>query len=641
MSFANQRTCVMYILSIFYTAIVFALQMASVGMFLEHYTVSNIHCLKVAGTMIMTLYLFELTYRSVMRFQMLTHHFCTIFAVIFVIACMGATDDPSLFVTALCWGFQASTEQVQFAGLLMYRFKCSPRAVSSTLRFGAAQALIAKMCSSVYVFIWWGQNQARHTHPTEIAFSVILVLAMSCLMVTQFYGSYVVWILSNSYEKKYFAGGAVRLGDRDGAKTPGSMESFTMPVPRLRADVIYNIVDMVSETYNHPFGFEPSEAVNESAMRAQLLACCRAGKDFLPRARFHLYKEVSVAFEDRGDYGIGQTECSAAQVASITLNPHLGNLVRRIVVDVKEVPIQKHMVADALADALAAAPNVREISMLVPDEDTGGEQDLIRYLPPVYKIIESLGSSLRGLEIRWHCSEPGREDLARYRGVFPLLASLPSLEHLSLKNLHVPQFSSSLPTFLFQLKSLTLTGIHGPGSNAMFTSLATNSSRTLDTLRLPQSIKCDPSQLEALKSLAFLSEIHPRDMWSEVEPKAAIRNNVGPTIATAPSCVQNLEINDCFGSIPLEALDGEFFATTVPRSISTITLIGLAVDAEAVSRLLDGRPEALPGSQVQPQRFYKLVTVKNHLVVEGVVRGDTATLISRLREAAVVFQGLD
>ncbi|KAL8291969.1 hypothetical protein RQP46_001435 [Phenoliferia psychrophenolica] len=239
MSFANQRTCVMYILSIFYTAVVFALQMGCMGMFVGNYTVSNIHCLKVAGTMVTTLYLFELTYRSVMRLQMLTHHFCTVFAVIFVIACLGETQDPSLFVTGVCWIFQASTEQVQFAGLLMYRFKCSPRAVSFTLRFGAAQALVAKMCSSVYVFIWWGQRQARHTHPTEIAFSIILVLAMSCLMVTQFYGSYVVWILSNSYEKKYFAGDAARVGDRDGAKTPGSMETQEKITQSSRSSTVY------------------------------------------------------------------------------------------------------------------------------------------------------------------------------------------------------------------------------------------------------------------------------------------------------------------------------------------------------------------------------------------------------------------
>ncbi|KAL8291964.1 hypothetical protein RQP46_001430 [Phenoliferia psychrophenolica] len=217
------------ILGIFYTAVVFALQMACMGMFASNYTVSNIHCLKVAGTIITTLYLFEITYRPVMRYQMLAHHFCTIFAIIFVIVCLGATDDPSLFVTALCWVFQASTEQVQFAGLLMYRFKCAPRAVSSTLRIGAAQALVAKMCSSVYVFIWWFQRQSHHTHPTEIAFSVILVLVMSCLMITQFYGSYVVWILSSSYERKYFAGDAARLGDRDGARTPGSMETREEP----------------------------------------------------------------------------------------------------------------------------------------------------------------------------------------------------------------------------------------------------------------------------------------------------------------------------------------------------------------------------------------------------------------------------
>ncbi|KAL8291963.1 hypothetical protein RQP46_001429 [Phenoliferia psychrophenolica] len=706
------------ILSIFYTTVAFCLQMACMRMFVDHYTVTNIHCLKVAGTIIMTLYLFELTYRSVMRFQMLAHHFCTIFAIIFVIACLGVTDDPSLFVTALCWGFQASTEQIQFGGLLMYRFKCRPRAVSRTLRIGAVQALVAKMCSSIYVFIWWGMNQARHTHPTEIAFSVILVLAMSCLMVTQFYGSYVVWILSNSYEKKYFGVDGARPGDRDGAETPGSTQtqekllhdnrrssisdfeymsmeppgqterikgldtpdtlrlsepetsreelsysriSIAMPVPTLYDDIIYNIFDKLSEHYDHfALESEPQKQWKKRFMRQHFLPCCLTSKSFLVRARVHLYEEVSLDFKKGGYYHILQSESSKAQVLSIALNPHLGRLVRRIAINVaypshaEEYPL----IPALLEKTLSAAPNVSELSMLVVyPVDHGEDEEEPPYLLSIFNIITNLGTSLRLLELEWSGTEDVEEDLvARSPALVSLLSSLPSLEHLTLKNLHIPP-SSSTPSFLFRLKTLDLTGVEGTGSAAMFDSLVANSSGTLDSLRLPRDIKCDLSQLEALRNLAFQVDFSPlnnpdEDAEEDDEDdedeaaarltRAAVQDNVVPTIATTPSGVQTLEILDVNGYIPEDVFDGDFFATTVPRSISTITLIRLTVDADAVSRLLDGRPTAIPGSQVQqPQRFSKLVVVKNRGIVEGVVRGDKATLISRLHEAGVVFEGLE
>lgn len=139
LSFANQRTCVMYVLNIFYTTVAFGVQLAAYKVLYEDFTFINTRCVKIAGIVISVLYLFELTYRPAMRAQMLTHHFCTLFITFFLIACLQETQNPSIFVTALCWLFQATTEQGIFVGLLMYRFRGSPAVVPTVLRVGAAR----------------------------------------------------------------------------------------------------------------------------------------------------------------------------------------------------------------------------------------------------------------------------------------------------------------------------------------------------------------------------------------------------------------------------------------------------------------------------------------------------------------------
>lgn len=107
---------------------------------------------------------------------MYIHHFCTVFIIAFIMAYMQESQDPSVFAT---------TEQGIFAGLLMYRFSCSPTVVPTVLRVGSIQALIVKFVFSVYVFAWWGMRQLRyHTAPLEIAYSVIVVVTMTLLLFT-------------------------------------------------------------------------------------------------------------------------------------------------------------------------------------------------------------------------------------------------------------------------------------------------------------------------------------------------------------------------------------------------------------------------------------------------------------------------
>ncbi|KAM0751746.1 hypothetical protein T439DRAFT_217998 [Meredithblackwellia eburnea MCA 4105] len=220
MSFANQRTSVMYVLNVFYTTGAFAIQMACYGFFRSEYTVWNIRCLRVVASLVTSLYLFELTYRVSMRLQMLTHHLSTVFAIMFVNGAVVITQDPSMFLTALMWLFQATTEQGIFVGLLMYRFKLPVRIVPPVLKYAAIQALLVKFVFCVYTFAWWGVAQARHTSPMEVGFSVVLVFALSLLTFTQFYGAWVVWKLANTYEGKYFD-----EADRTRGNSPAMLES--------------------------------------------------------------------------------------------------------------------------------------------------------------------------------------------------------------------------------------------------------------------------------------------------------------------------------------------------------------------------------------------------------------------------------
>ncbi|KAM0749628.1 hypothetical protein T439DRAFT_357160 [Meredithblackwellia eburnea MCA 4105] len=174
LSFPNQRTSVMYILNVFYTTVALGVQIMACSTLREDYTVTAIRCLK------------------------------TIFITSFLCTAAERTRNPSIFVTATCWIFQATTEQPIFIGLLFYRFRLSPKIVPNVLRIAALQALVVKFVFSVYVFVWYGLRQAKHhTSPLELAYTVIVVLAMSTLMFTQFYGSWIVWVLAASYKKKY------------------------------------------------------------------------------------------------------------------------------------------------------------------------------------------------------------------------------------------------------------------------------------------------------------------------------------------------------------------------------------------------------------------------------------------------------
>jgi hypothetical protein len=119
LSFANQRNTTTYVLDILITTAGLTLQLISSPVLINRYTFNNFGMLKVTALLISGLYIFELTYRSSMRWPLMIHHFSTIFSIVLLLSVASYTSHPALMGAGEIWLFQATTEQSVFIGLLM------------------------------------------------------------------------------------------------------------------------------------------------------------------------------------------------------------------------------------------------------------------------------------------------------------------------------------------------------------------------------------------------------------------------------------------------------------------------------------------------------------------------------------------
>ncbi|KAK0457111.1 uncharacterized protein EV420DRAFT_1765195 [Desarmillaria tabescens] len=201
LSHEHQRNTVTYVLSTFWTLVAFIIQLIAFPMLLERYTVFNVSLLHVATILISGLYIFELTYRPIMRWPLIIHHICTLLAIVFLQIVLQVTSHPAIAVAGLIWLFQATTEQSVFIGLFIYRLQYPKSIVKPTLQFSAVQSFICKMAFATYLIVWWGIKLAPDHATFDVALSVILVILISLLMSTQIYGSYAVWCIARSMDR--------------------------------------------------------------------------------------------------------------------------------------------------------------------------------------------------------------------------------------------------------------------------------------------------------------------------------------------------------------------------------------------------------------------------------------------------------
>ncbi|KAJ6484429.1 hypothetical protein C8R47DRAFT_1217315 [Mycena vitilis] len=203
LSFDHRRNTIAYVLNTFWTTVALALQLCASPILAEQYTFDRIDLVKLAGLLVSGLYIFELVYRFSLRLPILIHHFCTLFATVLIVCVLQRTQHPALASLGLLWIFHATTEQSIFVGLIMYRLRFTKRLVQWVLYFSAVQSFVFKFGVSVYLYVWWGLKIApNHEEAIDIAFSVLFVVTLSALMVTQGYGSWAAWSIARGMDKK-------------------------------------------------------------------------------------------------------------------------------------------------------------------------------------------------------------------------------------------------------------------------------------------------------------------------------------------------------------------------------------------------------------------------------------------------------
>ncbi|KAI9635860.1 uncharacterized protein MKK02DRAFT_44556 [Dioszegia hungarica] len=202
LSWSQQRTCVVYVLSTVYTSVALGLQLAAFPTAWYSYSVSSVGCIRLAGVVITGLYIFEMIHREAIRLPLLIHHLLTIFAIVWVVFCLDQVQHPSLITTAEVWLFQATLEQVVFLGLLSYRLGWPTRFTKSCLGPGAMVSFVLKVGAAIWLLVIWGTKQRTYREPTDIAFSVILWFTIPCLLAAQAWGAWVCCQIAWSVDKK-------------------------------------------------------------------------------------------------------------------------------------------------------------------------------------------------------------------------------------------------------------------------------------------------------------------------------------------------------------------------------------------------------------------------------------------------------
>ncbi|GFZ50808.1 hypothetical protein JCM24511_08566 [Saitozyma sp. JCM 24511] len=199
---SHQRNIVMYSLNIFFTLVALGLELAGARMMSGDYELYHFQCVRMSGVVIVGLYTFELIFRFDMRPPLIAHHFCTIAVISYGACVMEYTQSPAIGSTAIIWLFQATTEQATFVGLLGYRMRWDPRKTSLLLKIAALQTLVVKCASAVGVLVSWGVTERQYHGPVSIGWSVIVWTLSVGLLATQFWGSYVTYMIGVRLDRK-------------------------------------------------------------------------------------------------------------------------------------------------------------------------------------------------------------------------------------------------------------------------------------------------------------------------------------------------------------------------------------------------------------------------------------------------------
>ncbi|RXK42464.1 hypothetical protein M231_00018 [Tremella mesenterica] len=198
LSLQNQQNVVVYTLSFIVTTIALGLQLAATPAFAGHYSLTGVGSLRTAGTLISSLYCFELVYRLHMRLPVIAHHFLTILAISLSWTLFENTQSMSFYVSAIIWLFYATTDQLTFVGLLGYRLEWPVQHTAFLLQIAAVQSLVIKAVSTLSLPVYWAVKQKTIYRPIDAVWAVSLWVVACALLLIQLWASFATWTISHS-----------------------------------------------------------------------------------------------------------------------------------------------------------------------------------------------------------------------------------------------------------------------------------------------------------------------------------------------------------------------------------------------------------------------------------------------------------
>jgi len=198
----NKRNMDTYVLEVFASTVALIMCCGwGMKVIVKKFDINDIIVARAGLCIMAALYLFEISYRIRMNWQLLLHHLLSILLSILTLDATVNTGDIRLMAAGTLMGFCAITEQPSFVGLFLYRIKS--KHASFVLKLSAVNSLVFKMMAvggSYYVFIEALFFENKSFFPGQswfTALKVIIFILIPTLIGTQIYGASILWLLGN------------------------------------------------------------------------------------------------------------------------------------------------------------------------------------------------------------------------------------------------------------------------------------------------------------------------------------------------------------------------------------------------------------------------------------------------------------
>lgn len=210
-------------------------------------TEEQVNWMNVAAVTLCILYIWELIYRVTIGYPLLLHHLITILLVQLVLGTFFDTQQIIYLRIAMILGFHASTEQLTFVALYVYRVGLLPSYHSMLFYVSALQTGLVKAGLTIFVLYLYGVEVRKGTlfiGSWGTFWKYMLPPLVILLFITQVYACKILFILSE--KTKYDENGSSH-GDRvfirsshsiwnmgtseDDKKSPSSLWSLRTNIP--------------------------------------------------------------------------------------------------------------------------------------------------------------------------------------------------------------------------------------------------------------------------------------------------------------------------------------------------------------------------------------------------------------------------